>query len=203
MKKAQQTILLLILFFFCSIPTNAQTLVHDLAGELTQLFTSSEEIAVNTESLQACLETCEKSSKILKLAQEGVNKLKEVSEEIKQYSKVADILDMSVKTGNCYYKTGQVLLSGSFSDIVKVKHLATLYSMFCKSTEYVIEVNNIISSNKYQMNDAERIRFINQIHESCSKNYSNISLYSSKIMEANYYRNSLDNDYKLLQQLSF
>lgn len=188
----------------CAATTaSAQMLVHDLTNEITQLLTSADQVAVSSQNLEVALQSIDKSSQMLDIAQKSVDKLRTVSKNIKLYTKVADVLQQSVKTGNLYYKYSKFLLEGNFAEVVKVKHLATLYSMFTTSTSYVIEINNIIKDSTYEMTDADRIRFINELYDKSSKNYANMSLYVQKLMEANYYNNAMDNDYELLRKLRF
>lgn len=188
----------------CAATTaSAQMLVHDLTNEITQLLTSADQVAVSSQNLEVALESIDKSSKMLDIAQKSVDKLRTVSKNIKLYSKVADILQYSVKTGNLYYKYSKFLIDGNFSEIAKPRHLANLYSLFTNSTEYVLEVNNLISDNLYEMSDAERITLINELHDKSSRNYSTMNVYVRRLLQDNYRKNAMDNDYNLLRQMTF
>ena len=73
--------------------------------------------------------------------------------------------------------------------------------MFCKSTQYAIELEEMITDNTYEMTDAERLRFINELHNKVVRNHSNMSYYGKRLMEDDYYNNSLDNDIRILKQI--
>ena len=70
-----------------------------------------------------------------------------------------------------YTKLAKVLVDSNFSQLKKTKHLANLYSMFCKSTQYALELEDIITDNAFEMNDAERIRFNNELHSKVLRNH--------------------------------
>ena len=162
---------------------------------------SLEEVAVSTENLDAALSNLDRNSKMLDIAVDNIKKLRTVSRKVKHGAKAVEILAITVETGNLYTKLAKVLVDGNFSQLKKTKHLANLYSMFCKSTQYALELEDIITDNTFEMNDAERIRFINELHSKALRNHSNMSYYGRRLMEDDYYNNSLDSDLRIIRQI--
>lgn len=194
-------IIILLLLHLSNHQAHAQLIVHDIMGEITSIINSLEEVAVSTHNLDAALENVDRNSKMLDIALDNIKKLRTVSKKVRHGAKAVEILAISIETGNLYTKLAKVLIDGNFSQLKKVKHMANLYSMFCKSTEYVVELEDLITDNTFEMNDAERIQFINELHHKASRNHSNMSYYGKRLMEDNYYNNSLDKDLKVLKQI--
>lgn len=186
---------------FGLIECRAQWLVYDFQGDITAILNSLEQVAVSTDNLDAALENMDKNSKMLDMAVDNLNRLRTVKKQIKNGTKVIEILSLTIETGNLYAKLFKVLVDGHFSQLAQAKHLANLYSMFCKSTEYVLELEELVTDNLYELSDAERIRFINDLHSKTRRNYSNMSYYGRKIMEDDYYVNAIDNDMKILKNI--
>lgn len=183
------------------ISSSAQFIVHDIMGEITAIMNSLEEVAVSTDNLNATLDNVDRNSRMLDIAVDNIRKLRTVSKKVKHGAKVVEVLAITVETGNLYTKLAKVLVDGNFSQLKKAKHLANLYSMFCKSTQYAIELEEMITDNTYEMTDAERLRFINELHNKVVRNHSNMSYYGKRLMEDDYYNNSLDNDIRILKQI--
>ncbi|MBQ7772458.1 MAG: hypothetical protein IJ383_00075 [Bacteroidales bacterium] len=196
----KQTFIFLLLLLM-SLNAKAQWIVHDVMGEITAIANSLEEVGVSSENLAAALESVEKSSRMLDIAVENVNKLQQVKKKIRNGTKVVEILSYSVQSGNEYTKLAKVLIESKFSNIRKTRHLSALYSLFCTSTQYVVELEDLITDNVYEMSDADRLRFINELHEKSRRNYNNIRYYGRKLMDDIYYQNQLDNDLRLLNSV--
>lgn len=192
------TLMLLMVSHFSA---SAQFIVHDVMGEITAIMNSLEEVAVSTENLNTALDNLDLNSKMLEIAVENVEKLRTVSKKVKNGAKAVEILAITVETGNLYTKLAKVLVDGNFSQFKKAKHLANLYSMFCKSTQYALELEDMITDNTFEMSDAERLTFINELHSKTLRNHSNMSYYGKRLMDDDYYNNSLDNDLRLLKQI--
>ena len=198
----RKTILLtLVLLWVGHTNASAQFIVHDILGEITAIMNSLEEVAVSTENLDAALGNLDRNSRMLDIAVDNIKKLRTVSRKVKHGAKAVEILAITVETGNLYTKLAKVLVDGNFSQLKKTKHLANLYSMFCKSTQYALELEDIITDNTFEMNDAERIRFINELHSKALRNHSNMSYYGRRLMEDDYYNNSLDSDLRIIRQI--
>lgn len=195
------TIIIISLLLICTQEASAQLVVHDILGEITAIMNSLEEVAVSTDNLDAALENVDRNSRMLDIAVDNIKKLRTVSKKVKHGAKAVEILAISIETGNLYTKLAKVLIDGNFSQLKRVKHLANLYSMFCKSTEYVVELEDMITDNTFEMTDADRIRFINELHHKVTRNHSNMSYYGKRLMEDSYYNNSLDNDLRILKQI--
>jgi len=191
----------LVLLLTSHISSSAQFIVHDIMGEITAIMNSLEEVAVSTDNLNATLDNVDRNSRMLDIAVDNIRKLRTVSKKVKHGAKVVEVLAITVETGNLYTKLAKVLVDGNFSQLKKAKHLANLYSMFCKSTQYAIELEEMITDNTYEMTDAERLRFINELHNKVVRNHSNMSYYGKRLMEDDYYNNSLDNDIRILKQI--
>ena len=191
----------LVLLLASSFNASAQFIVHDVLGEITAIMNSLEEVAVSTENLNAALDNVDRNTKMLDIAVENIRKLRTVSKKVKNGAKAVEILAITVETGNLYTKLAKVLVDGNFSQLKKAKHLSNLYSMFCKSTQYAIELEEMITDNTFEMSDAERLRFINELHYKVVRNHSNMSYYGKRLMEDDYYNNSLDNDIRILKQI--
>ena len=191
----------LVLLLASSFNASAQFIVHDVLGEITAIMNSLEEVAVSTENLNAALDNVDRNTKMLDIAVENIRKLRTVSKKVKNGAKAVEILAITVETGNLYTKLAKVLVDGNFSQLKKAKHLSNLYSMFCKSTQYAIELEEMITENTFEMSDAERLRFINELHYKTVRNHSNMSYYGKRLMEDDYYNNSLDNDIRILKQI--
>ena len=191
----------LVLLLTSHISSSAQFIVHDIMGEITAIMNSLEEVAVSTDNLNATLDNVDRNSRMLDIAVDNIRKLRSVSKKVKHGAKVVEVLAITVETGNLYTKLAKVLVDGNFSQLKKAKHLANLYSMFCKSTQYAIELEEMITDNTYEMTDAERLRFINELHNKVVRNHSNMSYYGKRLMEDDYYNNSLDNDIRILKQI--
>lgn len=191
----------LVLLLTSHISSSAQFIVHDIMGEITAIMNSMEEVAVSTDNLNATLDNVDRNSRMLDIAVDNIRKLRTVSKKVKHGAKVVEVLAITVETGNLYTKLAKVLVDGNFSQLKKAKHLANLYSMFCKSTQYAIELEEMITDNTYEMTDAERLRFINELHNKVVRNHSNMSYYGKRLMEDDYYNNSLDNDIRILKQI--
>lgn len=191
----------LVLLLTSHISSSAQFIVHDIMGEITAIMNSLEEVAVSTDNLNATLDNVDRNSRMLDIAVDNIRKLRTVSKKVKHGAKVVEVLAITVETGNLYTKLAKVLVDGNFSQLKKAKHLANLYSMFCKSTQYAIELEEMITDNTYEMTDAERLRFINELHNKVIRNHSNMSYYGKRLMEDDYYNNSLDNDIRILKQI--
>lgn len=191
----------LVLLLASCFNASAQFIVHDVLGEITAIMNSLEEVAVSTENLNAALDNVDRNTKMLDIAVENIRKLRTVSKKVKNGAKAVEILAITVETGNLYTKLAKVLVDGNFSQLKKAKHLSNLYSMFCKSTQYAIELEEMITDNTFEMSDAERLRFINELHYKAVRNHSNMSYYGKRLMEDDYYNNSLDNDIRILKQI--
>lgn len=191
----------LVLLLTSHISSSAQFIVHDIMGEITAIMNSLEEVAVSTDNLNATLDNVDRNSRMLDIAVDNIRKLRTVSKKVKHGAKVVEVLAITVETGNLYTKLAKVLVDGNFSQLKKAKHLANLYSMFCKSTQYAIELEEMITDDTYEMTDAERLRFINELHNKVVRNHSNMSYYGKRLMEDDYYNNSLDNDIRILKQI--
>lgn len=191
----------LVLLLASSFNASAQFIVHDVLGEITAIMNSLEEVAVSTENLNAALDNVDRNTKMLDIAVENIRKLRTVSKKVKNGAKAVEILAITVETGNLYTKLAKVLVDGNFSQLKKAKHLSNLYSMFCKSTQYAIELEEMITDNTFEMSDAERLCFINELHYKAVRNHSNMSYYGKRLMEDDYYNNSLDNDIRILKQI--
>lgn len=194
-------IIIVALVFISTKEASAQFIVHDVLGEITAIMNSLEEVAVSSENLDAALENVDRNSRMLDIAVDNIRKLRTVSRKVKHGAKAVEILAITIETGNLYTKLSKVLIDGNFSQLKRTKHLANLYSMLCKSTEYVVELEDMITDNTFEMTDADRIRFINELHYKATRNHSNMSYYGKRLMEDSYYNNSLDNDLRILKQI--
>ncbi len=197
----KRVFIIICLNIFIGTNAKAQWIVHDVMGEITAIANSLEEVGVSSENLAAALESVEKTSHMLDIAIENVNRMQQVKKKISNGTKVLEILSYSVMTGNEYTKLAKVLMESKFSNLKKTRHIANLYSLFCASTKYVIELEDLITDNVYEMNDAERLKFVNELHNKACRNYNNIRYYGRRLMDDLYYQNQLDNDLRLLNSV--
>ena len=197
-----KTILITALIIFTtSCNCFAQWIVHDAINEISNMMNSMQEIGVATESLQTALDAADKGSKLLEIAQKTVEDMKKVSSAVKLYKRISDILSRSVQTGNLYVKLSKALIvDGNFSDSQKSRHLASLYCMFTKTTEYILQAEDLLQDDKYKLEDASRLKFINDLYVLVNKNYGMLYQYGQRLMGTSFYKTALNNDYNLLNK---
>ena len=129
--------------------------------------------------------------------------LKAVNPKVKQYSRVADIIQLQLQSIAAYHKTMQrVLATGMYSE----EELAYLKKVFERLMEAcgqtLDELITLVTDGELEMKDDERIARIDLLHEQMLEHYTFTSSFSQTALQMALYRKHEGGETKYLKDLN-
>jgi DNA repair ATPase RecN len=171
MKKILILFVMILVGTFKPQPTRAQ------AQEIAQLILNIEKLSQFKqilEDLKKGYDILYKGYKTIKNISEGnfklhkgfLDALMKVSPTVRNYHKVAGIIDMQIALINEYRSAlGRFKSEGNFS-LSEINHIETVYSnLVSLSLRSLDELTNVITADKLRMSDNERLSAIDQIFD--------------------------------------
>ncbi len=177
-----RNIILIALFVVINNIGYAQALVSDVVAQTNQIFIAKDQVVTDTKNLLATLENLGISQELLTNAKETVEKLQTVNTKIKSSKQVLNILSYSDKIITTYYN----ILTSTQNDSALTPsevtaHTANLYSLFVATMDITENLTTLLTDNYYEMSDAERLSYIDNLSSSLSNQYYRLQYYALRL----------------------
>ncbi len=173
---------MIIVFLTCAVPAKSQSLIEVMLEQIAKLQVLITEVEKGYSIAQHGLT-------IINDIKHGdfdlhslfFSSLSKVKPDVKNYVKVADIITMQIQMLIDYKKIYQQFQFSGVFDADQLRYLLSVYTnLMSLASEDISDLTEVISDNKYQMKDNERLAEIDKIYKSMIDKYTFLYSFSNE-----------------------
>ncbi|MFD2965834.1 DUF4141 domain-containing protein [Sphingobacterium bambusae] len=194
MKKIIQ-ITCLLLLCMVSLISKAQFVVTDPANLASGILNSANEIVQTSSTVSNVVKNFKEVEKVYQQGKEYYDKLKAVSNLVKDARKVQQTVLLVGDVSEMYVQNfGKMMNDRNFSpqELAAIGNGYT--ALLNESTELLKELKQIISSTSLSLNDKERMDIIDRVYNEVKDYHSLVRYYTNKNISVSYLRAKKKND---------
>lgn len=164
--------ILVIIAILLTNTVYAQWAVTDVTTQMNQIAIAKTEMTQTTDQIETALSNLGVNNKMLENLQKQAERLKKINTTIKTIKKTTELLTVSYKITALYANLVKAIASdGAFNSREIAMHTATMYSILGNTLDMVADITNIVADDVFQMNDKERLDYIDKTHKQLNENY--------------------------------
>lgn len=179
----------------CTLTTRAQWIVHDPNNTIQSIINSANEMIQTSATAENMLNNFQETVKIYQQGKEYYDRLKNVSNLVKNARKVQQAILMVGEISEMYIKNfDKMLADKNFSD----KELSAIAAGYTRLLEMagqeLSDLKTFVTPTDLSMTDKERIEMVDKVHSEITR-YRNLSAYyTRKNISVSYLRARRTND---------
>ena len=180
----------------------AQFVVTDPANLASGILNSANEIIQTSSTVSNVVKNFKEVEKVYKQGKEYYDKLKAVSNLVKDARKVQQTVLLVGDVSEMYVQNfGKMMNDPNFSQ-QELAAIANGYSaLLNESTELLKELKQIVSSSSLSLNDKERMDIIDRVYKGVKEYHSLVRYYTSKNISVSFLRAKKKNNSKRVLEL--
>ncbi|GEM63877.1 hypothetical protein SF1_18590 [Sphingobacterium faecium NBRC 15299] len=180
----------------------AQFIVADPANLASGILNSANEIIQTSSTVSNVVKNFKEVEKVYNQGKEYYDKLKAVSNLVKDARKVQQTVLLVGDVSEMYVKNfGKMMNDPNFTPQELVAIGNGYSALLNESTELLKELKQIISSSSLSLNDKERMDVIDRVYKEVKEYHSLVRYYTNKNISVSYLRAKKKNDGKRILDL--
>lgn len=190
------------IMFAVAPSAKAQWVVTDPANLASGILNSANEIVQTSSTVSNVIKNFKEVEKMYKQGKEYYDKLKAVSDLVKDARKVQQTVLLVGDVSEMYVNNfGKMMNDPNFSP-QELSAIANGYSaLLNESTELLKELKQIVSSTSLSLNDKERMDIIDKVYKEVKDYHSLVRYYTNKNISVSYLRAKKQNNTKRVLDL--
>lgn len=195
MKKTASIILLTMVMWMSSITVQAQFIVTDPANLISGIINSVNEIVQTSTTVSNVVKNFKEVQKVYQQGKEYYDKLKAVSDLVKDARKVQQTVLMLGEISDIYVNSFELMLQDENYTIEELEAIAFGYTKLLEEGANILkEMKDVISSTGLSMTDKERMDVVDRCYQAV-KSYRNLTqYYTSKNISVSFLRSKEKGD---------
>lgn len=195
MKKTASIILFTMVMWMSSITVQAQFIVTDPANLISGIINSVNEIVQTSTTVSNVVKNFKEVQKVYQQGKEYYDKLKAVSDLVKDARKVQQTVLMLGEISDIYVHSFELMLQDENYTIEELEAIAFGYTKLLEEGAVILkEMKDVISSTGLSMTDKERMDVVDKCYHAV-KDYRNLTqYYTNKNISVSYLRSKEKGD---------
>lgn len=189
-------------FMLATSPANAQWVVTDPTNLASGIVNSANEIVQTSNTVSNVVKNFKEVEKVYNQGKEYYDKLKAVSNLVKDARKVQQTVLLVGDVSEMYVTNfGKMMNDPNFTP-QELAAIGNGYSaLLNESTELLKELKQIVTASNLSLNDKERMDVIDRVYKEVKEYHSLVRYYTSKNISVSYLRAKKKNDAKRVLEL--
>lgn len=184
-------------------PAKAQFIVADPANLASGILNSANEIIQTSSTVSNVVKNFKEVEKVYNQGKEYYDKLKAVSNLVKDARKVQQTVLLVGDVSEMYVQNfGKMMNDPNFTPQELVAIGNGYSALLNESTELLKELKQIVSTTNLSLNDKERMDVIDRVYNKVKDYHSLVRYYTTKNISVSYLRAKKKNDAKRVLDLS-
>lgn len=190
-------------FILCAAPsTNAQWVVTDPTNLASGILNSANEIVQTSSTVSNVIKNFKEVEKVYNQGKEYYDKLKAVSNLVKDARKVQQTVLLVGDVSEMYVTNFRKMMNDPNFTPQELTAIGNGYSaLLNESTELLKELKQIITASNLSLNDKERMDVIDRVYKEVKDYHSLVRYYTSKNISVSYLRAKKKNDAQRVLEL--
>lgn len=190
-------------FILCAAPSaNAQWVVTDPTNLASGILNSANEIVQTSSTVSNVIKNFKEVEKVYNQGKEYYDKLKAVSNLVKDARKVQQTVLLVGDVSEMYVTNFRKMMNDPNFTPQELTAIGNGYSaLLNESTELLKELKQIITASNLSLNDKERMDVIDRVYKEVKDYHSLVRYYTSKNISVSYLRAKKKNDAQRVLEL--
>ncbi len=190
------------LFLVQSPTAHAQMIVADPANLASGILNSANEIIQTSSTVSNVVKNFKEVEKVYKQGKEYYDKLKAVTNLVKDARKVQQTVLLVGDVSEMYVQNFNKMLNDPNFTPQELVAIGNGYtSLLNESTELLKELKQIVSATNLSLNDKERMDVVDRVYNEVKNYHSLVRYYTNKNISVSYLRAKKKNDGKRVLEL--
>jgi hypothetical protein len=171
------------------MPSKAQFIVTDPTNIATSIVNATNQIIQTSSTATNMINNFKEVKKVYDQGKEYYDKLKAVSNLVKDAKKVQNTILLVGEIADIYVNSFQKMLADPNFRVEELSAIAHGYTVLLEeSADMLGELKDVVNGNGLSMTDSERLGIINYVHDRLKRHRDLVSYYTRKNIAGSYLR---------------